>query len=147
MLYRGLRACSVPTAKQESGRAMQALLHEHLPGEAVLEPVLRHKDSLLGHGGKSRHFIHAVSSRSADTHSATARRPRAQSFFTTQMSTRGDRQKQSKETTLRKYGDQKRCQKKQGLAALFPPQVLSSRVCLKRQLEKTNKNQNLIYQH
>lgn len=42
--------------------------------------------------GKSRHFVHAVRSGNSDTHSASARRPWAQSYFTTQLSSRRDRQ-------------------------------------------------------
>lgn len=61
-------------------------------GKLCLSQCSDERTASLGTGGKSRHFIHAVSSRSADIHSASARRPRAQSSFTTQMSTRGDRQ-------------------------------------------------------
>lgn len=45
----------------------------------------------LSMAGKTRHFLHAVRSGNSDTHSASARCPQAQSYFTTQMSTRRDR--------------------------------------------------------
>lgn len=56
MLYTGLWARSIPTAKQDIDRKTQALLNEHLPEEALFDSVLRHKESLLEHSRKKQTF-------------------------------------------------------------------------------------------
>lgn len=76
--------------------------------------------------GKSRHFLHAVRSGNSDTCSASARHPWAQSYFTTQMSTRRDRWNNP---TKPDCAIQRANKMSGNWDTLFPPQVLSTRVC------------------
>lgn len=91
MLDTGLWVHTIPTAKPDTNKKTQARLDEHLPKEALLDSVLRCKESLLEHGRKKQTFLTCCQKCNSDTRSASARHPWAQSYFITQMSTRRDR--------------------------------------------------------
>lgn len=56
MLDTGLWVHKIPTAKPDTNKT-QARLDEYFPKEALLDSVLRRKESLLEHGRKKQTFL------------------------------------------------------------------------------------------
>lgn len=143
VLHTGL--CGIPTAKQDTNKKTRAWLNKHLPEEALLDSVLRHKESLLEQGRKKQTFHTCCQEWQCWHPFCFCRRSLSSELFHNPDEHQEEETKPSNKTWLCMDTEQTRRQENQGLAALFPPQLLSSRVCLKRRLGR--KKQNLIYQH